>query len=461
MAHPRGCDPSVIDVLIVGAGIGGLFTAIELHRHGHNVRVIESRDGVDPVGDFVGIGVSATRQFAKWPGVQERYQEIRYKPSMAWYTFSGEHLAGPMKALDVPGIPVPVHRPKLQQMLYDHAKFLGIDVAFGKHVEKYIDRSSTSKAGVLTTTNEVIEADLVVAADGVGSKSWQLMQEGQSKTRSSGFAVYRVAFPTELAHQNSIVSKHFPVPQDGWDDVRGWLGPDTHLITATSPDIMTWLYTHKDSDTSTESWSRRISSDTVLQDLSQSGLDWHPAVIELIKQTPPETIVDWRLLWRDPRDVWVSESGRVIQIGDAAHSFIPTSGNGGTQACEDGMSLAACLSLGGRINVALATRVHNMLRADRISCCQRSGFRNRDTLHNADFGELKKHPERLGEMTGRWITQHDAEQYVYDNWEECVNCLVTGRKFVNTNIPPGYTPKPWSIDDVMHGETRDDEGEWT
>lgn len=100
----------------------------------------------------------------------------------------------------------------------------------------------------------------------------------------------------------------------------------------------------------------------MLQDLSQSGLNWHPALIELIKQTPPETIVDWRLLWRDPRDVWVSPSGRVVQIGDAAHSFIPTSGNGGTQACEDGMSLAACLKLGGKLDVALATRVHNMLR---------------------------------------------------------------------------------------------------
>lgn len=40
-----------IDVLIVGAGIGGLFAAIELHRNGHHVRVIESNDSLDPVGE--------------------------------------------------------------------------------------------------------------------------------------------------------------------------------------------------------------------------------------------------------------------------------------------------------------------------------------------------------------------------------------------------------------------------
>ena len=81
-------------------------------------------------------------------------------------------------------------------MLYDHAVSLGVDVTFGKHVQEYIDRSSKSKAGVVTSADERFEADLVVAADGVGSTSWRLIQETQSKPRSSGFAVYRVALET-------------------------------------------------------------------------------------------------------------------------------------------------------------------------------------------------------------------------------------------------------------------------
>lgn len=36
------CDPpSRINVLIVGAGVGGLVAAIECHRKGHNVRIWE------------------------------------------------------------------------------------------------------------------------------------------------------------------------------------------------------------------------------------------------------------------------------------------------------------------------------------------------------------------------------------------------------------------------------------
>ena len=100
----------------------------------------------------------------------------------------------------------------------------------------------------------------------------------------------------------------------------------------------------------------------MLEELSKSGLVWHLALLELLKQTPPESIVDWRLPWRDPRDVWVSHSGRIVQIGDAGHSFTPTAGNGGTQACVVGMALTACLMLAGKEKIALATRVHNELR---------------------------------------------------------------------------------------------------
>lgn len=44
---------SGIDVLVVGAGIGGLFCAIELHRQGHDVQVLESKDGLDGIGLFI------------------------------------------------------------------------------------------------------------------------------------------------------------------------------------------------------------------------------------------------------------------------------------------------------------------------------------------------------------------------------------------------------------------------
>lgn len=78
--------------------------------------------------------------------------------------------------------------------------------------------------------------------------------------------------------------------------------------------------------------------------------------------TPPKTIVDYKIMWRNPNPTWSSPNGLVLQLGDSAHSFLPTSANGATQAMEDGISIAACLRLAGKANVALATRVHTRLR---------------------------------------------------------------------------------------------------
>ena len=73
-------------------------------------------------------------------------------------------------------------------------------------------------------------------------------------------------------------------------------------------------------------------------------------------------MLEWKLMWRNPQPKSVSPLGRIVQIGDAAHPFLPTSANGASMAMEDGYSLAACLQLGGRDNVTQATKVHQKLR---------------------------------------------------------------------------------------------------
>lgn len=94
----------------------------------------------------------------------------------------------------------------------------------------------------------------------------------------------------------------------------------------------------------------------------QSTAKWAPIFYELVKCTPPKTIVNFELLWRDPQPKMASPAARVIQIGDAAHSFLPASGNGATQAIEDAVSLASCLQIGGPENVAMSVRVHARMR---------------------------------------------------------------------------------------------------
>ena len=42
--------PSGIDVLVVGAGLGGMVAAIEIKRQGHNVSIIESKPKLEGLG---------------------------------------------------------------------------------------------------------------------------------------------------------------------------------------------------------------------------------------------------------------------------------------------------------------------------------------------------------------------------------------------------------------------------
>ena len=68
-------------------------------------------------------------------------------------------------------------------------------------------------------------------------------------------------------------------------------------------------------------------------------------------------------------------------------------------------------------------------------------------------------------QVGNWINLHDPEQYVYDNYTKCVNHLVGGPSFENTNIPPGYKYVPWTIDELLRaadeGRETVDEGDWS
>lgn len=69
-------------------------------------------------------------------------------------------------------------------------------------------------------------------------------------------------------------------------------------------------------------------------------------------------------MWRDPRGNWTSPEGRVIPVGDSAHTFLPSSRSGASQALEDAISVTTCLQIGGSSNIPVAIKIHNKLRYD-------------------------------------------------------------------------------------------------
>lgn len=205
-----------------------------------------------------------------------------------------------------------------------------------------------------------------------------------------------------------------------------------------------------------ESWTHTVESDEVLDTMDKGvgSVPWAPIFKELVKLTPRQTIINFELFGRNPQPSWCSPGGRVIQIGDAAHSFLPASGNGATQAIEDAVSLASCLQIGGKENLPLSVRTHIRLRFIRCACAQKLGFSNAEILQATDWNKVKLDYKRAQPKAPRWIWQHDPEDYAYENYHKMAETIKEGIPFdqVNTappNYPPGYRYQPWSIDQIM------------
>nr|POF01342.1 fad-dependent monooxygenase mdpd [Quercus suber] len=410
------------------------------------------------------IGASATKVFRHWPGLQQKSREIAHDPLLAFHTLEGERVKGPFSLEDltgatredaVAGPPMSRHsRPKFHAMLLGQLQHVGISVEYGMEVMNYYENSD--RAGVVLKDGAKYEADLVIAADGVRGQSWELIAGHPIPAVSSGDAVLRAAYPVKYAMQDSAVVERFGKLENGREIMEMWSG-----------ETMSWFITRPDRDAlAAESWNRKVSNNDVLA-FTATLPGWPDVADRVIKTTPPNTIIDWKLMWRDPQPTSVSPRGRVVQLGDAAHTFLPSSGNGATQAMEDAVSLAACLALAGRDSIAEATKVHNLLRFERVSSLQAFGVVNSKKFTTAHenavaAGQAKKNSPPL--HVGRWIWGHDPEQYVTENYASALRHLETGEDFRNSNTPPGHVYHPWTIDGLLsaaeRGETTALDWQW-
>lgn len=150
---------------------------------------------------------------------------------------------------------------------------------------------------------------------------------------------------------------------------------------------------------------------------------WSPIVHAIIRATPPDRLVDWKLVYRDPLPTWVSPKGRIALIGDAAHPFLPTSIQGASQAMEDGATIAVCLELSGKAKAAEALRAYEKIRYERVRRAQKTGESTRDKWHKADFDSLKANPTAIKLPREQWLLDHDAEAHAYAVYAETVASL--------------------------------------
>ncbi|CRG90486.1 hypothetical protein PISL3812_07530 [Talaromyces islandicus] len=408
-----------IKVVIVGAGFGGLTAAIECHRQGHKVEIYESFPELKVLGDIISFGPNAGRIYRRWSNGKIADQMRSLSIDLRNYGFrihkydTGEIVT--TQKTPEPDSETPVfngHRGELHSIVFNYAKDeLHIPIHLGHRVTQYWE--DEDQAEIILDDGTKISADVVIGADGVRSKARELVLGYYDKPKSSGYAVYRAWFPnTDMIRDPR--TKEFC---ENGDTFNGWIGPDVHFLFSTikNGSDCCWVLTHRDEADIDESWSFPGK----LEDVYKVLEGWDPICKAIVEKTP--SLVDWKLVYRDPLPRWVSDKGRITLLGDSAHPFLPTSAQGATQAMEDGVVIAVCLKRAqSKDRIPAAVRVYQDIRYERVRLVQKTGETTRDMWHKADWAKVKEDPDSIHLPREDWIFQFDAEKNANEVFDEVV-----------------------------------------
>lgn len=327
-------------VLIAGAGIGGLTTALMLHARGIRCQVVEQAPEVREVGVGINTLPHSIAELAelglleRLDGVGLRTRELRYltrNGQEVWRELRGLHAGHKHPQFSI-------HRGRLQKLLYDAVtERMGQGaVATGLRLSGFVQ----DEAGVTAHFTDVLDglssrtlrAEVLVCADGIHSMGRKRFYPNEGPPSWQGVVMWRGA-------------AEWPVWEDGETmAIAGGLGGKLVLYPiAPAKDgrqLMNWVVNVRVADASVsppppESWSKQAPLSRVLphaRRFTVPGFD----VEALVRASG--TIFEYPMADRDPLPRWTH--GRVTLLGDAAHPMYPVGSNGAAQAILDARCLA-------------------------------------------------------------------------------------------------------------------------
>jgi 2-polyprenyl-6-methoxyphenol hydroxylase-like FAD-dependent oxidoreductase len=321
---------SDLNVLIIGAGIGGLSAAIALKRAGHQVKLIDK----DPAWSVYGVGIIQQSNVVRAMdqlGVLDAFIDASCGfDAVEIFIPDGTLVARVPSPRLVEGRPanVGIGRRALQKVLGDSATGLGAELKLGMTV------TSLQDDGVKVLANfsdgSVGEFDLVVGADGVYSQTREMILPGAEKPEFTGQSVWRYNFPR-------------PADMDALQVFNGPIG--TGLV----PMDKTTMYIFV---TTPEAENPRFPKAGMAERMRARIANCAPRIRELASQITEDEGVVYRpleaMLVSGP---W--HKGRVALLGDAVHATTPHLGQGAGMAIEDAIVLAEELAKTADVEHAL------------------------------------------------------------------------------------------------------------
>jgi len=353
-------------VAIVGGGIGGLFAANALIAQGIPVSVYEQAPAIGEVGAGVYLTPNSVRHLQRiglGPAV-EKWGALVGKNSH-YFRHDGTPIA-PVQVTDSSGwnATFGMHRADLVEML---AGALPAGTVHAGHRCTGFDQDD-DKARVSFANGAVVEAEIVIGADGI-----------HSELRPHVFASSQPVFSGSVAYRGLVAQEHVPDwPTDRW---QMWLGKGRHFLAfpVRAGKLINYVGFVPSDEEMKESWSAPGDPEI----LRQAFAGWDQRIHQLLGQV--HLTFRWALYDREPLPVWTRQ--RLTLLGDAAHPMLPHLGQGANQSIEDGMALATILAQAGRRAAPSALLAYERLRRERVAQVQR-GARENGLRYDSAYSDL-------------------------------------------------------------------------
>jgi 2-polyprenyl-6-methoxyphenol hydroxylase-like FAD-dependent oxidoreductase len=326
-----------MQVIVAGAGIGGLSAALFLHARGVPVRVFEAVAELKEFGVGINLQPHAVAELAKL-GLEKRLDRAGNR-CLEWGMFNkfGQAIwrepRGVAAGHDWPQISI--HRGKLQGILLAAVtERLGRDaVVSGHRLSGFEDGGRKVRARFATRdypgAETTIECNALIGADGIHSAVRRQLYPDEGDPIFAGATLWRgmTRGKPYLTGATQVFCGHprqkfiaYPITPPDADGMQ----------------MLNWIAdVHADAMLNREDWNREGRLADFLPLYEGWRFDWLdvPAVIQ-----GADAVWEFPMVDRDPLPRW--SFGRVTLLGDAAHPMYPIGANGGSQAIRDASALA-------------------------------------------------------------------------------------------------------------------------
>ncbi|HEY7592284.1 MAG TPA: flavin-dependent oxidoreductase [Actinophytocola sp.] len=320
-------------VLIAGAGIGGLTTALRLHHEGIDCAVYEQADQIRELGVGINLLPQAVAELAEL-GLLEELADAGIRTHELIYAHRLGAEISRMPCGTAAGFTMPqisVHRGRLQGLLYRavEARLGAGTVRTGRRLTEF-DQDGDGVCAVFG--GESVLGEVLVGADGIHSAVRETFFPAEGPPRWNGVMLWRgvTDWPEFGTGRSEIIAGGllklviYPIAAGRMPGTKltNWAMCITSGDAGGPPPVR-------------QEWAKLANP----ADLRQYFDHFHVPDVdhrELILAT--EQIFEFPMCDRDPAPYWTRH--RVTLLGDAAHPMYPMGSNGAGQAILDARSLA-------------------------------------------------------------------------------------------------------------------------